>query len=66
MVDSLVRGVLHPPRTKEIPSSGADAIRPRREDSKGIFQWKSSIEIRPGIPVFGGENAIQRHSADRR
>ena len=37
MVDTLVWGVLHPPRTKE---------------------------IRPGIPVVGGENAIQRHSAD--
>jgi len=64
MVDTLVRGVLHPPRTKEIPSSGADAIRPRRGDSTGIFQWKSSIEIRSGITVVGGENAIQRHSAD--
>ncbi len=63
MVDTLVRGVLHPPRTKEIPSSGADAIRPRRGDGTGIFQWKSSIEIRPGIPAVGGENAIQRHSA---
>ncbi len=45
----MVRGVLHPPRTKEIPSSGADAIRPRQGDGTGISQWESSIEIRLGI-----------------
>ena len=62
MVDTLVRGVLHPPRSKEIPSSGADAIRPRRGDGTGISQWESSIEIRLGIAVVGGENAIQRQA----
>ncbi len=35
---SFVRGVLQPPLTKEIPSFGADAIRPERWETIASFE----------------------------
>ncbi len=56
LVDFFRQGCIASAPTKEIPKSGADAIRPRpRDTTEGLKK-----EFWFGTVVVGGENAIQR------